>query len=156
MRLRTAFHSQIFGDKMVLGEKLWEGNGKSMGPGFIKYVGMEGVVSMYTWMAQLKGFGCAKGMDCNVNVTGKAMQPPKGIGTAKDQGVLMTPTGDMAIVKGHDLSKMMKGKGSAVGLWSFMTMSEKLGWMNELIALVTIEALDPMWQEFKMVIYEWK
>src|SRR5665647_217222 len=129
---------------MVLGEKLWEGKGKSSGSGFIKSVGMEGVVSIYPWMAQLKGFGCAEGMDCTVNVTGKSMQPPKGIGAAKDQGVLMTMTGEMAILKGHDLSKMIDGKGVAVGLWSFMTMSEKLNWMNDLIAIVTIEALDPV------------
>ena len=141
---------------MVLGEKLWEGKGKSEGQGLIKYVGMEGVVSMYPWSAQLKGFGCAEGMDCMVNVTGKSMMPPKGIGAAKDQGVLMTTTGEMAILKGHDLSKMVDGKGMAVGLWSFMTMSEKLGWLNDTIAVVTIEALDPMWQEFKMVIYEWE
>ena len=37
-----------------------------------------------------------------------------------------------------------------------MTMSEKLGWLNDLIGLVTFEALDPMWQEFNMTIYEWK
>jgi hypothetical protein len=141
---------------MVLGEKLWEGRGKSNGSGFIKSVGMEGVVSIYPWMAQLKGLGCAEGMDCTVNVTGKSMQPPKGIGTAKDQGVLMTMTGEMAILKGHDLSKMIDGKGVAVGLWSFMTMSEKLNWMNDLIAIVTIEALDPMWEQFNLVIYEWK
>jgi hypothetical protein len=141
--------------KLVLGEKLWEGKGKSVGPGFIKYVGMEGVVSMYSWMAELKGFGCAEGVDCNINVTGKSMQPPKGVGAAKDQGILMTSTGDMAILKGHDFSKMVEGKGVAVCLWSFMTMSEKLNWMNDLIAVVTIEALDPMWQEFKIAIYEW-
>jgi len=43
-----------------------------------------------------------------------------------------------------------------VGLWSFVTMSEKLGWMNELIAVATIEALDPMWMEFNLTVYEWK
>ena len=52
--------------------------------------------------------------------------------------------------------KMIDGKGVAVGLWSFMTMSEKLNWMNDLIAIVTIEALDPMWEQFNLVIYEWK
>ena len=79
------------------GEKLWKG--KSLGPGFIKYVGMEGAVSLYSWMAQLKGFGCAEGIDCNINVAGKSMQPPKGVGAAKNQGVLMTATGDRAILK---------------------------------------------------------
>lgn len=48
------------------------------------------------------------------------------------------------------------GKPSSVGLWCFMTMSEKLAWMNDLITVVTFEALDPMWMEFNVTIHEWK
>ncbi len=85
------------------------------------------------------------------------MTPPKGIAGAKDQGMLMTMTGDMGIVKGFDLMKMTAGgKPTSVGLWSFMTMSEKLSWLNDLIAIVTFEALDPMWMEFNITIWEWK
>ena len=90
---------------MVIGEKLWEGKGKS-GAGFIKSVGMEGVTSIYTWTAQMKGMGKAKGVDCNLNVTGKSMTPPKGVAWSKDQGMMMTMTGDMGIVKGVSLMKM--------------------------------------------------
>jgi hypothetical protein len=140
---------------LVLGEKLWEGKGKS-GNSFIKSVGMEGVVSEYNFTAQLKGFGCAEGVDCNINVTAFGVQPPKGMGKAKDQGMLMTQNGEMAVLKGHDVSKMAEGKPVSVGLWSFMTMSEQLEWLNDVIAVVTFEALDPMWQEFNVVIYEWK
>lgn len=142
---------------MVLGEKLWEGKGKTSGPGFIKNVGMEGVESMYSWTAQLKGMGKAKGMDGNINVSAFSMMPPKGVGKAKDQGVFMMMTGDMGIVKGVDMMKMVKGKNpSAVGLWSFMTMSEKLAWLNDVIAVVSMEASDPMWNEFTITIHEWK
>jgi hypothetical protein len=142
--------------KMVIGEKLWEGKGKS-GASFIKYVGMDGVTSMYTWTAQMKGMGKAKGVDCNLNVTGKSMSPPKGIAASKDQGMMMTMTGDMGIIKGFDLMKMVPGaKPTSVGLWSFMTMSEKLGWLNDTIALVTFEAADPMWMEMNITIWEWK
>jgi hypothetical protein len=71
--------------------------------------------------------------------------------------MFMTMAGDMGVMKGVDLMKMvMGGKPSSVGLWSFMTMSEKLGWMNDLIAVVSFEALDPMWNEFSLTIYEWK
>ena len=52
-------------NKMAIGEKLWEGKGKS-GASFIKSVGMDGVTSMYTWTAQMKGMGKAKGVDCNL------------------------------------------------------------------------------------------
>jgi hypothetical protein len=141
---------------MVIGEKLWEGKGKS-GAGFIKSVGMEGVTSVYTWTAQMKGMGRAKGVDCNLNVTGLSMTPPKGIAASKDQGMLMTMTGDMGILKGFDLMKMEMGKNpTSVGLWTFMTTSEKLSWLNDLIAVVTFEALDPMWTDLNIAIWEWK
>jgi hypothetical protein len=45
---------------MVLGDKLWEGKGKSGGAGLIKSVGMEGVTSEYSWSAEVKGMGCAE------------------------------------------------------------------------------------------------
>jgi hypothetical protein len=142
---------------MVLGEKLWEGKGKSSGQGFIKSINMEGVKMIFTYQAQLKGMGRAKGVDWNLGVTAKSMTPPKGIGAAKDQGMLTNMTGDMVVAKGFDLMKMTMGKNpSAVGLWMFMTMSEKLAWMNDLIGVVVIEALDPMWDQFNMTIYEWK
>jgi|SRR5271157_2242263 len=143
---------------MVIGEKLWEGKGKSDGPGFIKSVGMEGVVSMYSWSANMKGMGKANGVDGNLHVTAKMMAPPKGISAAKDQGILMTMTGDMCVVKGFDLMKMPApgAKPTAVGLWSFMTMSEKLAWVNDVVALVTFEALDPMWIETNITVWEWK
>jgi hypothetical protein len=118
---------------------------------------MESVTSIFSWMAQVKGMGRAKGVDGNINVTAKSMMPPKGVGAAKDQGVFMTMTGDMGVLKGFDLMKMTMGsKPTSVGLWSFMTMSEKLSWMNDLIAIVTFEALDPMWTEFNITIWEWK
>jgi hypothetical protein len=71
--------------------------------------------------------------------------------------MLFTMAGDMAVARGLDLMKMVPGaKPSSVGLWSFMTMSEKLGWLNEAIAVVTFEAMDPMWMEFNVTISEWK
>jgi hypothetical protein len=141
---------------MVIGEKLWEGKGKS-GAGFIKSVGMEGVVSVFTWTAQMKGMGKAKGVDGNLNVTGMSKTPPKGLAASKSQGMFMTMTGDMAVLKGFDLMKMTMGKNpAAVGLWSFMTISEKLAWLNDTVTLVTFEASDPMWSELNVTIWEWK
>jgi len=142
--------------EMAIGEKLWEGKGKS-GAGFIKSVGMEGVTSVYTWTAQMKGMGKAKGADLNLNVTGMSMAPPKGVAWSKDQGQMMSMTGDMGILKGVSLMKMVMGQNpTSVGLWTFMTMSEKLGWLNDMIAVVTFEATDPMWTELNITIWEWK
>ncbi|MCW4030168.1 MAG: hypothetical protein NWE92_11045 [Candidatus Bathyarchaeota archaeon] len=139
---------------MVLGQKLFEGKGKS-GASFIKSVEMAGVKQIYSWTAQMKGFGPAQGVDCFITVTAKGMTPPKGLGAAKDQGVFRLSTGEMGVLKGLDLAKMVEGKGKSVGLWSFMTMSEKLDWLNGVAALVTFEASDPMWQDFNITIYEW-
>jgi len=142
---------------MVLGQKLWEGKGKSVGAGLIKSVGMEGIISEYSWMAQVKGMGRAEGLDGNINVTAVSKTPPKGIGKAKDQGIFMMTNGEMSVLKGFDLMKMSAGSNpTAVGLYTFMTASEKLSWMNDLIALVTFQALDPMWMEVSITIYEWK
>ena len=142
---------------MSIGEKLFEGKGKSSGPGFIKTISMEGVKSMYSWTAQVKGMGRAKGVDGNIHVTAMGTMPPKGVASEEDQGTFMTMNGEMGVLKGFGLMKMATGtKPSAVSLWSFMTMSEKLGWMNNLIAVVNVEALDLMWMEFNITIHEWK
>ncbi len=142
---------------MVLGEKLFEGKGKSVGPSYIKSMDMNGVTSMFAWTAEVKGMGKAKGTNGTINVTAKSMMPPKGVAAAKDQAMFVTMTGDMAVAKGFDLMKMTMGTNpSAVGLWSFMTMSEKLGWMNDVIAVVIMQATDPMWMGFTITIHEWK
>ena len=96
------------------------------------------MTTMGTWTAQLKGMGRAKGVDGNMTVTGVQMFPSQGIASSKDQGMFMTMTGDMAVLKGFDLLKMGE-KSTGVGLYNFMTMSEKLSWINDLIALVTFE-----------------
>ena len=111
---------------MVIGEKLWEGKGKSEGPGMIKSIGAEGIKSIYSWSAEMKGMGKAKNLDGNIHVTAKMKSPPKGTAGSKDQEIFMLKTGDMCVVKGFDLMKMAMGSNpTAVGLWSFMTMSEK-------------------------------
>ena len=100
--------------------------------------------------------GRAKGIDGNIHVTAIMTAPPKGVSASKDQGIFMTMSGEMSMLKGDDLMKMAVEKNpAAVGLWSFMTLSEKLSWMNDLVALVTFEALDPMWMESTITIYEW-
>lgn len=133
---------------------MFEGKGKS-GPGFIKKVGMEGISQIYSWTANVKGIGKAAGVECMISVTAKSVTPPKGVGMAKDQGIFRTTTGDMGVLKGMDIAKMSADKTISVGLWGFMTSSEKLSWMNDLIAVVEFEALDPMWQDFNVKIYEW-
>lgn len=138
---------------MILGEKLWEGKGKTMGMA-VKSVSANGASQEFTWMATVKGSGCAEGVDGNILITAMGMKEAIGLGIAKGQGMMTTNSGEVAFIKSYDISKMEDGKGKAIGVWSFMTAAEKLSWMNNLIAIVSTNALDPMWMEFNVEIYE--
>lgn len=139
---------------LVLGEKIFEGKGKA-GPSFLKKISADGVKQMYAWTAQVKGNGRAAGVDCYITITAKGNTPPKGLGASKDIGIFRTATGEMGTIKGFDVAKMVGGKPMSVGLWTFMTMSDKLMWLNDVMAIATFEGVDPMWQEFNLAIYEW-
>ena len=139
---------------MVIGEKLWEGKAKTMGMS-IKGANADGVMLEYTWMAQLKGMGKAMGVDGQVLFTGNTMISPTGGGTTMGTGMFTTMTGDMAVIKGSGYGKPEMGKGKGLGIWSFMTMSQKLNWMNMTVALTTQEG-DAQWSEFDVVVWEWK
>lgn len=139
---------------MVIGEKLWEGKAKTMGM-TIKGANADGVSMEYTWTAQVKGMGKAKGVDGNIIFTGMTLISPTGGGGTKGTGMFNTMTGDMAVIKGAGYGKPEGEKGKGVGIWSFMTMSQKLAWMNMTVAITTQEG-DPQWQEFDLVVWEWK
>jgi hypothetical protein len=139
---------------MAIGEKLWEGKAKSMATA-IKGVDAEGVKIEATWKADLKGMGKAMGWDGAVMFTGNIMMGPNGAGWSMGQGLLNFMSGDMAVVKGAGYGMVEMGKSKSVGIWSFMSMSPKLAWMNTAVALVTLEG-DPSWMEFDVVVWEWK
>jgi len=139
---------------MVIGEKLWEGKAKTMEMA-IKGADANGVKMEYTWVSQLKGMGKAKGVDGQVMFTGNTVISPTGVGGTMGTGLFTTMTGDMAVIKGSGYGKPEMGKGKGLGIWSFMTMSQKLGWMNMTAALTTQEG-DAQWMEFDVVFWEWK
>ena len=126
---------------MAIGEKLWEGPGKSQTT-IIKSVEGDGVYIMATWTTLLKGMGKAKGVDGQVTFSGKIKMGPNGAGISMGQGIFRTMTGDMAMVKGYGYGKPVKDKAKSVGIWTFMSMSPKLAWVNDTLALVTLEG-DP-------------
>jgi hypothetical protein len=137
---------------MVVGEKLWEGKGKYPAGGLaIKAVGPGGVTIEGTLAIQLKGVGRAKGIDGTLTFTNTILMEPSGAGWSHGLGMFNTMTGDMAVVKSSGIGKA----GKTVSLSSFMTMSPKLAWMNDLVALVTQEG-DPQWMEFDIAVHEWK
>lgn len=63
--------------------------------------------------------------------------------------------GDMAVIMGTGYGKPEGGKAKGLCIWSFMTMSSKLAWMNMTVTIVTQEG-DPMWKDFDVVVWEWK
>ena len=139
---------------MAIGEKLWEGKAKTTGT-TIKGASSEGVTLEYTWMAQLKGLGKAKGADGNMTYSAVVTMGPGGGGLSRGQGLFASATGDMAVVKGSTHGKVEAGKSKGVGIWTFMTMSQKLLWLNNNAVIVTMEG-DPQWMEFDLVVWEWK
>jgi hypothetical protein len=138
---------------MVAGEKLWEGKGKYGGTGglSIKAVSPGGLTIEGTNVVQLKGIGRAKGIDGTLTFTSTMVMEQSGAAWTHGQGMFNTITGEMAVVKASGIGKM----GKVVMLMSFMTMSQKLIWMNDLVAIVTQEG-DPQWTEFEIAIQEWK
>ena len=110
---------------MAIGEKLWEGKGKSMGM-MIESVESDGVVMMTTWVAQMKGMGKAKGIDGQVTFSSKVKMGPSGAGISQGQGILNTMTSEMAVIKGYGFGKPVMDKAKAVGLWTLMSMSPNL------------------------------
>ncbi len=139
---------------MTIGEKLWEGKGKSAST-IIKEVESDGVWILATWTAQLKGMGKAKGADGQVTFSGKIKMGPNGAGISMGQGIFGMMNGDMAVVKGYGYGKPVMDKAKSVGMWTFMSMSPHLSWVNDAVALVTLEG-DPQWMEFTVTVWEWK
>ena len=79
----------------------------------------------------------------------------KGVASEKNQGTFMTRDGERCILKGFGLMKIeINDKTSAVSLWRMLTNSEKLSWINDLIAVVTFESDDMMWTDFNIIIHE--
>ncbi len=140
---------------MVVGEKLWEGNGKTKIM-TVQNVSADGVTVEFTWYGDLKGLGKAKGVDGTIVFTGRklaAIAGP-GKGSTTGQGILFAKGGLVAIKStGYGNPKWENAK--SVEIWNFITASRKLNWLNDTVSLVTQEG-DPSWNEFKVTISEWK
>jgi hypothetical protein len=116
-------------NRMVMGEKIWEGKSKTMNM-TVKGVNAEGVMFEFTWMAQLKGSGKAIGLDGSVLFTANVTVSQAGIATFAGSRVFSTLTGDQATIKGSGSGTGQGDQGKGISIWSFMTLSLKLSWMN--------------------------
>src|SRR5450759_1404346 len=70
------------GDKMVIGEQLWVGEGKTQIM-IVQDVGSDGVAVEFTWYREVKGTGKAKGIDGGIVFTGRKLAPFSGFGKAR-------------------------------------------------------------------------
>lgn len=139
---------------MGIGEKLWEGTGKTQIM-IVKDVNADGVSVEYTWAGEVKGLGKAKGVDGSIIFTGRKLAPisNKGAGTTVGHGILFTSKDMVAITSsGYGNPKWERTK--SVEIWNFLTASQNLSWLNGAVALVTQEG-DPAWKEFSIAINEW-
>jgi hypothetical protein len=137
---------------LVLGEKLWEEKGKAIGMA-IKSIGPEGVHMEETFTSTVKGFGRSPN-GTNMG-TLNIVTRPDGFFSGTGQGIFTTQDGDSVVWKLHGIGKPEAGKHKGVYTLEFMTTSQKLSWMNSLIA-ITEGVLDPKTMELSGTGYEWK
>ena len=138
---------------MILGEKLWEGKGKTLAM-TVKDVGLEGARLEFTWVAKLIGAGKAKGYDVTLTVTGSKTADFLGAGPTTGQGVFFTKDGDMVMIKSSGYGTPQHGKGKSVEIWSFIAAAQNLNWLNNTVAMVLIKG-DDQWKEFSVKVSEW-
>jgi len=135
---------------MPLGEKWFEEKGR-MTMTYIESIDSNGVVMKQSFESDLKGMGkfpSGKNMG-----SGTIYVKPSGKAHGKWQGILMTADGEMVTWHGKGQSVRAGPKVKGVMLLSFMTISEKLKWMNMVTGVMDITG-DMM--EFASVGNEWK
>ncbi len=141
--------------KLGIGELLWDGKGRTQVM-IVRNVNADGVEVEFTWSGDVKGMGKAKGVNGTIVFTGKKIAPLSGLGkgTTTGQGLMFTAK-DMVAIKSSGYGNPKWKRTKSVELWNFLTSSQNLKWINEIVAVVTQEG-DPAWKEFQISINEWK
>ena len=120
---------------LAIREKLFEE--KVTATGFaIKSVGSEGVESEYSVTGEITGFGKAESLKATNMGTMCNLVRPTGITTGTAQGVMTTTDGDSVVWKLCYAGKASGTGGRLTGTVTFMTMSEKLAWLNSTICVM--------------------
>ena len=120
---------------LAIGEKLFEE--KITPRGFaIKSVGSEGVESEYSVTGEITGFGKAEGVKATNMATMRNLVRPTGVATGTAQGIMTTTDGDSVVWKLCYAGKTSGTGGRLTGTVTFMTMSEKLAWLNSTICVI--------------------
>ncbi len=141
------------GKKMFLGNKLWDGNGKTLSMS-VKNSSLNDNLFEFTWVAKLNGVGKAAGLNVTLYFTATKTADFVGAGPTVGQGAFFTKEGNMVSVKSSGYGRPAAGHGRAVEIWSFSAQADSLKWLNKTVALVIIEG-DDQWKDFKVTVTEW-
>jgi len=118
----------------MLGEKLFEEKAE-LGSNFIE-VTDEGVMMKQSFQGEIMGMGK---FPSGMNMTsGHVKIKPTGKAWGKWNGMIMTKDGDMVVWWGHGNSMRSGPKVSGLMTITYMTMSEKLKWMNQLLVVAEV------------------
>lgn len=131
---------------------MWEEKGKVTAMS-VKSIGPEGVHIEENFATEVKGLGrVPSGRNMG---TLNTVERPNGFISGTGQGIFTTQDGDSGVWKCYFLGKTEAGKYKSVNIIEFMTTSQKLSWMNGLIA-VEEGISDPKTMELSGTGYEWK
>ncbi len=136
---------------MPFGEKLWGDTGKTTGA-TIRSVGPDGVNIEVNYAGEYKGFGTLS--DGTFMGTANLVEKLDGMAVGTHQGMITTKDGEVIVYKGAEAGKTEDGKSRTVATFTFMTASQKLGWLNGSIILREGESIGT--GGFRGTAYLWK
>jgi len=138
---------------MPLGEKISEDKWRATGF-TIKSTGPEGVSVEISYTGESKGFGRMAGVDGTYMGTALGLQKPNGVVIViSDQGILSTKNGETIVFKAQGGAGRQGGTSATI--YTFMTASPKLSWVNDTVFLREGEGGHNL-QEGTGAFYEWK
>jgi len=117
-------------------QKLFEEKFRPLGFA-IKSVTSEGVETEMSVTSEITGFGNAQGVKGTNIGTLCDLAQPSGIATGKGLGIITTTDGDSVVWKLSYAGKASSAGGQKyIGTVTFMTISEKLAWLNQTICVM--------------------
>lgn len=138
---------------MFSGDTLWEGKGKTHSM-IVKEARENGGTLEFTYSATLTGHGKAEGLNVTLTFTGSKIANLLGAGSTTGQGVFFSKEGNMVSVKSVGYGKPRRGRARSIEIWTFNASTEKLKWLNNIVATVSIDG-DDQWKNFTLTINEW-
>jgi hypothetical protein len=155
------WHSNTEGRKsaevkiLAIGQKLFEEKFRPVGFA-IKSVGPQGIETEMSITSEVTGFGRAQGVKGTNMGTLRDWRLPNGVATGTGHGIITTTDGDSVVWKLSYAGKAKPAGGEKyVCTVTFMTMSEKLAWLNQTICVMEGEGEADPTKVGTDVFYEW-